>query len=136
MSKFLKTLVLVCFVCLFGGNAMAQTFDANRLPKYIVITAENTKLFGGINPMIDAKKSPHKEALRDFEDYIVSKRTGAGVRNLTDLLNVMDGLGFDYIDSFNADSSSYSDTMDDGDGFSDSVSDSKFRVNLVFKKRQ
>ncbi|MCL3780414.1 hypothetical protein EMN47_08415 [Prolixibacteraceae bacterium JC049] len=123
MKKLILTAALGCF--LFMGTTFAKDFDVNRLPKYLVINAENTKLLGGIGLHINAKKSPYKEALREFEDYLYDVKK---VRNMTDLLNVMDELGFDYKDSYNSSSSS----IGVGDDITGSAS--KVRTSLIFKK--
>ncbi|QZE13438.1 hypothetical protein K4L44_12720 [Halosquirtibacter laminarini] len=103
------------------------------MPNYIVITIENTKLLGGIGMSIDWKKSPYKPQLEELLDYLETK-DGRRVRTSSDLFNVMDELGYDYKDSYNANSGTIG--VGGGDDIELSASDSKFRVNIIFKKQK
>ena len=119
-------------LCL-GGMALAQQKpDPEKLPEYIVITAENTKLLGGIGIIIDWKKSPYKAQFQLLEEYLVSKDQKK-VRTLSDLMNAMHELGYAYNDAFNANSGSLGLGTQSGD-LDISGSSAKFRTNIVFKK--
>ena len=128
--KGLKTIFLFVIVSLlFTSNAFCQKVTKEDLPEYVIITAENTKLLGGIGISIDWKKSPYKTKFQDLVDYLEDDKR---VRNMTDLLNVMYELGFEYKDAFNADAGTLG--VGAGDDLSITGSDSKFRSNIVFKK--
>lgn len=114
---------------LLTTNVFSQKIKTEELPEYIIITAENTKLLGGIGISIDWKKSPYKSKLQNLVDYLEDERR---VRNLTDLFNVMFELGFDYKDAFNADAGTLG--VGAGDDLNITGSDSKYRSNIVFKK--
>ena len=129
-NKLINLLGLAC-LCV-SLNLAAQQPDPEKLPEYIVITAENTKLLGGIGITIDWKKSPYKKQFEELEDYLVSKDQKR-VRTLSDLFNAMYELGYRFDDAFNANSGSLGLGTDVGD-VSLSGSDAKFRTNLVFQK--
>ena len=141
MKNTIKTfLVFVCITAFaFTSNAqelsVINKYDVSieKLPEYIIITSENTKLLGGINISIDAKRSSYKKQLRALED-ILQDGNKLRVRNQTDLLNAMSKLGYKYIDAYNANSG----TIGGGSGGNDVDifgSSSKFRVNMVFQKK-
>lgn len=100
-----------------------------ELPEYVVITSENTKLLGGINIIIDYKKSPYKASLQKLEETLQAGKK-LRIRNQTDLLNIMSNLGFAYVDAYNAGAGTF------GGGDDVVVSDSKFRINMIFRKKQ
>lgn len=140
MRNIIK-MVLVSVSCIMlASNVNAQELSVvNRsnvnikaLPEYVIITSENTKLLGGINITIDAKRSNYKKELRNLES-ILQDGDKLRVRNQTDLLNSMSKLGFKYIDAYNANSG----TIGGGGGDDINVfgSSSKFRINMVFRKK-
>lgn len=106
--------------------------NVDELPEYIVITSENTKLLGGINIIIDYKRSVYKPQLKTLE-ALLQDGDKLRVRNQTDLLNAMHKLGFEYVDAYNATTG----TLGSGGGDDIEVfgSHSKFRTNMVFKKQ-
>ncbi len=132
------TSVLTLFIA-FNTNAqelsVAESSSVNikELPEYVIITSENTKLLGGINITIDYKKSKYKPQLEELEDLLQARKK-LSIRNQTDLLNAMSKLGFDYLDAYNANAGTL------GAGGGDDVeifgSESKFRVNIVFRKKE
>jgi len=140
MKNQLKSFLILICVSIFSFNGNAQelsvikksNININTLPEYIIITSENTKLLGGINISIDAKRSNYKKELRKLED-ILQDGDKLRVRNQTDLLNSMSKLGFEYIDAYNANSG----TIGAGGGEDVNIfgSNSKFRINMVFKKK-
>lgn len=118
------------FMLLFSGLVNAQSIDPASLPKYVVIGAENTKVFGGIGIHINKKKSDSKNAFYYLEYYLHKEEK---VRTITDLLNAMDNIGFEYVNAFEASGKSL--------GLSDNHSNAgvygggeKKRFNVVFKK--
>ncbi len=116
---------LCMFFVLWSLKLSAQQVDATKLPTYIVVTVENTKLLGGIGLTIDWKNSDYKAEMERLYEYLQSNKNGGqGVRTLTDLLNVMSNLGFDYVDSFNA------------SAFGLDPGAEKQRSNVVFKKNK
>ena len=115
--------MLCMCLALWSLKLSAQQVDATKLPNYIVVTVENTKLLGGIGLTIDWKNSEYKAEMERLYEYLQSSKNGGqGVRTLTDLLNVMSNLGFEYVDSFNASS------------FGIDPGSEKQRNNVVFKK--
>ena len=122
---------LTLFITLFSFSLLkAQSIDPTSLPKYVVIGAENTKIFGGIGIHINKKKSDSKNAFYYLEYYLHKEEK---VRTITDLLNAMDKIGFEYINAFEASGKSL--------GLSDNHSKAgiygggdKKRYNVVFKK--
>ncbi|QZT36396.1 hypothetical protein K5X82_14190 [Halosquirtibacter xylanolyticus] len=130
MKKALLMLMVLLGVQL--SSFSMEKPDVTKLPKYVIITIENTKLLGGIGMTIDWKRSPYKPQLQELLDYLELK-DGRRIRAAIDLFNVMDELGFEYKDAYNANSGS----LGVGNGNSDievSASQAKFRVNIVFKK--
>ncbi|NIF06813.1 hypothetical protein F3J23_15300 [Chryseobacterium sp. Tr-659] len=129
MKKNLWRVVGLLFLtCSIYISAQSQSIKAEDLPEYIVLNAENTKLLGGIGLSIASKNSSYKEKLDQLEDVITNKKTGEGVRNLTDLLNVMHKYGFEYVDAFLSSSLGLS----AGDDFS--IGSNKSRSSIVFRK--
>ena len=125
-----KRIVLVACLMIFVGSVNAQSVDVESLPKYVVVGAEDTKLLGGIGIYIAKKKSDSKDSFYYLEYYLHSTKK---VRTVTDLLNAMDELGFDYVDTFNSGSKS----MGVGDGYSQTAAygdREKSRYSIVFKK--
>lgn len=113
------------------GEKTAITVE--ELPEYVVVTSENTKLLGGINIIIDYKKSPYKASLEQLEITLQSGKE-LRIRNQTDLLNAMSELGFEYVDAYNAHAGTIG--AGTGDDIAVGVSDSKFRTNMVFRKKE
>ena len=126
-------LVVIIAFCAFG-NSYAQQPDVKQLPEYVIITTENTKLLGGIGLTIDYKKSPYRDQLIKLEDYLTLAKQNR-VRTQTDLLNAMYTLGFEYVDAFNSNADTFGGNTDVGDRSELSGSNSKFRINIVFKKK-
>jgi hypothetical protein len=111
----------------------SSTVNINDLPEYIVITSENTKLIGGINITIDYKKSQYEDVLDELET-LLQNRKKLRIRNQTDLLNAMSKLGFEYVDAYNATAGTLG--LGGGDDVQLSGSESKFRTNMVFRKKE
>lgn len=120
------------FLLFIASNTYAQKVNVDELPTYLVIGAEDTKLIGGIGIYIAKKKSDAKDALYYLEYHLHSTKK---VRTVTDLLNEMDALGFDYVNTFNAGSKSFG-LGDNSARSTATYGDSeKTRYNIVFKKR-
>jgi hypothetical protein len=130
-----KLMTLFAAACLMSTAAFAQSVKLPELPEYVVITAENTKLLGGIGLNIDCKKSPYKGALQRLEDYIVARDENR-VRTLTDLLNVMSNLGFEYINSFQSTVDDFNTTLKGSSDVGIGLGSAKVRNNLVFRKKK
>ncbi|MCF6308300.1 MAG: hypothetical protein L3J09_10110 [Flavobacteriaceae bacterium] len=111
----------------------SSSVNIEQLPEYVVITSENTKLLGGINITIDYKKSDYADVLEELE-ILLQNRKKLRIRNQTDLLNTMSKLGFEYIDAFNASAGTLG--AGGGDDVIISGSSSKFRINIVFRKKE
>lgn len=125
-----KTTYFIVIILLLGVSltAYSQSVNTVALPKYVVIGAEDTKLLGGIGIYIAKKKSESKNEMVNLEYYL---HTTQKVRTVTDLLNEMDQLGFEYVNTF------VGGTKSIGTNGSYTYGDAeKTRYNLVFKKRQ
>lgn len=130
--KSLNQFVILLFLIISTGKLNAQSLDVNQLPRYVVIGAEDTKLLGGIGIHIAKKRSDAQDAFYYLEYHLHSLKQ---VRTVTDLLNEMDALGFDYVDTFNAGSKSLG-LGDNAARNTGTYGDSeKARYNVVFKKR-
>ena len=134
----MKNLLVVAFFSLVAfsmpQSVFAQRVDLDELPKYVVLTVENTGLLGGISLDIQTKKSPYASDLKDLEHYLEDKRERE-VKTLTDLLNVMDELGYEFRDSFNARTGGVGIDTNLGGDTDLQVGSDKFRVNVIFQKR-
>lgn len=125
----IKNVIMLVFV-VSSLMIHAQNINPNELPEYIVVTAEDTKLLGGIGLVISSKNSPYKENLEQLEDKITSKKAGEGVRNLTDLFNAMYKYGFEYVNAFQSESESFGTVA----GNNALLGIGKSRSNMVFRK--
>lgn len=133
--KLLAVFAVLAFNILITSEINAQEYIApnvSELPEYVIITSENTKLLGGINIIIDYKKSQYKPQLSELETALQSGK-GHKIRNQTDLLNTMSNIGFEYVDAYNANAGTLG--VGGGDDIVVSGSDSKFRINMVFRKK-
>ena len=134
MKSIKKHLFITGFFVLASINVYSQ-MEIQKLPEYVIITAENTKLLGGIGLMIDYKKSPYRAELIRLEEYLTLAKQNR-VRTQTDLLNVMSAIGFEYINAFNANAGTIGGNTDIGDRSEVGLSESKFRINMVFRKKE
>ncbi len=123
MNQWIIGLTLTLGLLTFTTDLAAQgQLDPSKLPYYVVIETRDGR---GIN--IDTRNSPDAPGLEILEDYLRS-RGGERVRTLTDLLNVMNNLGYDYVDTF----------LGQGRGMAvgPGISNSNFSVNVIFRKRE
>ncbi|NOU60132.1 hypothetical protein [Marinifilum caeruleilacunae] len=135
MKKIKTILVILLFASI--NSVCAQELSVSessgvkieQLPEYVIITSENTKLLGGSGISIDYKKSEYKQVLEQLE-LLLQNRKKLQIRNQTDLLNAMSKLGFEYVDAYQATASGA-----EGGDKEFSINDSKFRVNMVFRKK-
>jgi len=136
MKKHIALLITLLTISLSAQELKvieSSTVNINELPEYVVITSENTKLFGGINISIDYKKSQYEDVLGELETLLQNRRK-LRIRNQTDLLNAMSKLGFEYVDAYNATAGTLG--LGGGDDIQLSGSESKFRTNMVFRKKE
>jgi hypothetical protein len=139
--KKTRTNLLLMMITVLSLNLSAQELKAEtssavnieQLPEYIVITSENTKLLGGINIMIDYKKSDYAIVLEELETLLQNKKK-LRIRNQTDLLNAMSRLGFEYLDAYNATAGTIG--AGGGDDIEIFGSEAKYRINMVFRKKE
>lgn len=110
-----------------------SSISIEELPEYVIVTSENTKLIGGINITIDYKRSQYQDRLEELESLLQNRRK-LHIRNQTDLLNAMSKLDFEYIDSYAGASGSLG--LGGGDDIEVFGSESKFRTNMVFRKKE
>lgn len=147
MNK-LKTIFISSIFALFVTSGFSQELSIvktagisiNELPEYVIITSQNTKLLGGINIVIDAKKSSYKNQLRELES-LLQDGDKLRVRNQTDLLNSMSKLGYEFLDAYNASSVVSSNSKNRNDDVDDIFNaldggEGSFRVNMVFRKKE
>lgn len=131
MKKTMQTAVLWLGIICLNTAAYADDFDTSLLPRYVVVTAENTKLIGGMNIIVYSKKSRFKSALQSLEEHLQSELK---LRNMTDLLNTMDEMGFEFIQAYNTSAGTLG--AGGGDDLEIFGSESKIRSNLVFRKKE
>lgn len=118
----IKFFVLSIFLmAMFAVNASAQTVDINKLPQYIVVAATNGGILSDVDIDIRIKKSKYADELKKLEKRL---NNDDFVETYTDLLNEMDEIGYDFIDSF--------ENKIKGNGL---IGDAKVRNNLVFRKK-
>ena len=138
--KKMKTNLLVVITLILSSGIGAQeltsvtrsSVNVEQLPEYIIVTSENTKLFGGIDISIDYKKSEYADVLSELES-LLQNRNKLKIRNQTDLLNALSKLGFEYVDSYNASAGSLG--IGGGDDVEVFGSQAKYRINMVFRKK-
>lgn len=136
----MKKQVFVFLMALTAINITAQELSVDhsssvnieKLPEYVVVTSENTKLLGGMNINIDSKKSSYENVLKDLEE-LLQKNKNLAIRNQTDLLNAMSKLGFDYVDAYNASAGTIGAAA--GEDVQAFGSNAKYRINMVFRKK-
>ncbi len=135
-QSFIVFMIILLFTSEVFSQEISKTQSANvkDFPEYVIITSQNTKFLGGIDITIDSKKSKYEDQLDNLEELLQS-RSGLRVRNQTDLLNAMSQLGFEYINSYNAEAimpdkngEDIFDIIEGGEG--------TFRVNMVFRKKE
>ncbi len=133
-KSIIKTLFIAVSI-LFSSSSFGQKtindLSVDDYPQYVIITTENTKLLGGINIIIDSKKSEYEDKLYTLEEVLQSRKK-MRIRNQTDLLNAMWEFGYEFVNAFNANAGTIGGQA--GDDVELLGSESKFRVNLVFKK--
>ncbi len=110
-----STLVLSHAQDLSVDNSLSVS--VKELPEYVIIESQRTKLIGGINIIIETKKSKYEDVLENLED-LLQGRKNLRVRTQTDLLNAMSKLGFDYVNTYNSEAN-----LD------------IYAVNMVFRKK-
>lgn len=141
----MKTFIIFLFSFFTLTNLSAQDLSiikasnvkVENLPKYIIITSQNTKTLGGIGLSIDAKKSRYKKQLKCLLD-LLEHRKKLKIRNQTDLLNAMDVIGYEFVDAYNASQVQYAMDKDIGDDIVNEIFDGgtgAFKVNMIFKKK-
>jgi len=77
-----------------AGHAQVKlngSYSSDDLPKYVVLEDSN------FEPENLVRKDPYHDVLKALEEYLDAD---VKVRSRTALLNKMDGLGFEYVDSF------------------------------------
>ena len=111
-------------------NFSLETYDKNKMPKYIVLVAEKGGFIFGSEVQVERRRSKLKGQLKWLQRYI---RENKASRNLTDLLNTMDELSFDFMNF--VESSSDGIGVGTGDDIDITGSTSKNRILFVFKRR-
>ena len=144
MKQLVKTTIILMFL-ITALNVKGQELSVvrpssiaiNQLPEYVIITSQNTKLLGGINIIIDKKRSTYEDQLEELES-LLQDGDKLRVRNQTDLLNSMSKLGYDYVNAYNANAIMPSSRDSDGDDILNIVDggEGTFKVNMVFRKKE
>ena len=111
-------------------NYSLETYNKNEMPKYIVLVAEKGGFIFGSEVQVERRRSKLKGQLKWLQRYI---RENKASRNLTDLLNTMDELSFDFMNF--VESSSDGIGVGAGDDIDITGSTSKNRILFVFKRR-
>lgn len=133
MKRVITTMFALVLLTL-GNVAMAQKgtytleeYKKETMPKYVVLVAEKGGLIFGSGVQVEKRRSKSKESLKWLQGHI---RENKASRNLTDLLNTMDDLSFEFID--------FVESSSDGIGAGDEItgSTSKNRILFVFKKKE
>ena len=100
--KNLKILLLLTFAFTSAvaqrQHVIANSVNVDELPEYVVIRSA-TALIGSMIIVVERENSPHKPALARLEDLLES-RYKLRIQNLTDLLNALSDVGFDYVNAF------------------------------------
>ena len=99
----MKSIQTILLILAFTG-ALAQeqntdkvgSVDINNLPEYVVIRFVSPP---GVIIVVDKKDSPYESGLIELNE-LLEDRKKISVRNLTDLLNALSDVGFDYVDAF------------------------------------
>jgi hypothetical protein len=82
----------------FVINAPAQKVDTDKLPKYIVVTIKAKSLLSDFDVDIrNVKNSKYAGELKKLETYLDNNDI---VESYTDLLNTMDELKYEFLESF------------------------------------
>ncbi len=128
--------MLLVFISI-GNTVQAQkesynldNYKKSEMPKYVVLAAEKGGLIFGSEVEVEKRRSKSKEQLKWLQRYI---RENKASRNLTDLLNTMDELSFDFVNF--VESSSDGIGVGTGDDVSLIGNTSKNRILFVFKRR-
>lgn len=141
ITKIAVTVLLICFSIHVKGQELAVIKSSNitidELPEYVIITSQNTKLLGGINIIIDKKKSTYRDELEKLES-LLQDGDKLRIRNQTDLLNAMSKLGYDYVNAYNANAIMPSNRNDDAEDILNIVDggEGAYKVNMVFRKKE
>ncbi len=106
-----------------------KNYDKSTMPKYIVLTAEKGDLIFGSVVQVERRRSEMKAELKWLEKYL---RKNKASRNVTDLLNTMDKLSFDFVDF--VESSSNSIGLGTGEDLDVTGTTGKNRILFVFKR--
>lgn len=130
--------LLVILLMAIGQSTFAQAndeynikdYDKTKMPKYVVLTAEKGDLIFGSVVQVERRRSERKAELKWLEKYL---RKNKAARNVTDLLNMMDRLSFDFVDF--VESSTNSIGLGAGEDLNVTGSSGKNRILFVFKRR-
>lgn len=122
----------------FGNVTMAQkgtytlaNYSKETMPKYVVLVAEKGGFIFGSEVQVERRRSKSKQSLKWLQDYLYENKAS---RNLTDLLNTMDELSFEFVDF--VESSSDGIGVGAGDDVDVTGTTSKNRILFVFKKKE
>ena len=110
--------------------------NINSLPQYIVVNSyHRVALSEGINVYIDQTAMKDNLAVAELSEFISTKKSGHIVHNFTDLLNIMDQVGYEYVNSF-SDSQDTSNNREGDDGLDTFVGGhGDFETCVVFRKK-
>lgn len=137
----MKRLIMTIFALVllaFSNTAMAQkgthsleNYKKEAMPKYVVLVAEKGGFIFGSEVQVEKRRSKSKQSLKWLQEYLYENKAS---RNLTDLLNTMDELSFEFVDF--VESSSDGIGVGAGNDVDVTGSTSKNRILFVFKKKE
>ncbi|GEM_PF-5001583 len=137
MRNNITTLIFTIAFMALANLTMAQkgaytleNYDKDAMPKYVVLVAEKGGFIFGSEVQVERRRSKSKKTLKWLQDYLYENKAS---RNLTDLLNTMDELSFEFIDF--VESSSNGVGVGTGDDVDVTGTSAKNRILFVFKKK-
>jgi len=122
----MKNQIIALFTALvlvfsLSTNAHAQQLDTSNMPKYVVLTAEDPGILMPLYVYIQKKKkSRYKTQLVSLENYLDDLK----IKSITDLLNIMDELGYEYVNAFAS------------EGVQNQHIEARITYNTVFKRQK
>ncbi|MCE7996180.1 MAG: hypothetical protein HEP71_29640 [Roseivirga sp.] len=138
MKRIITTIMFAIAFMTLGNQSMAQkgtytleNYKKESMPKYVVLVAEKGGFIFGSGVQVERRRSKSKQSLKWLQEFLYENKAS---RNLTDLLNTMDELSFEFVDF--VESSSDGVGVGAGDDVDVTGTTSKNRILFVFKKKE